>query len=205
MQTKLNAAGLDVRGAKNPNYKGGVIAKQCKQCGVAYEAKRAQASSKFCSLQCVGKSQTGKTHSSTKRRVDKTCEICSIVFSVPRSHSKRQHCCSTACSYKRRSIITAASKNPNWKGGLSGFPYPFNWGSISKRIRARDGNVCRNPNCDGKGGQIDTHHIDYDKMNVAPTNLIAVCTRCNTKANFGREQWTIYYTKVLKSIHPDLF
>jgi hypothetical protein len=55
-----NNAGIEVSGAKNPNWKGGSINKVCEVCGGAYSVKRAHAKSRFCSLQCVGISQRGK-------------------------------------------------------------------------------------------------------------------------------------------------
>jgi 5-methylcytosine-specific restriction endonuclease McrA len=40
--------------------------------------------------------------------------------------------------------------------------------------------------------KLDVHHIDYDKTNSVPDNLIALCHTCHTKTSKGkdRELWT---------------
>ncbi len=60
---KVNAAGQDIRGDKNPNWKGGPVQKECGACGKRYTTMRSKAHSKFCSITCVGISQRGITHS----------------------------------------------------------------------------------------------------------------------------------------------
>lgn len=63
----LNAAKLDVKGDKNPNWKGGLISKKCEICGKLYFVKRSQLTSRFCSLKCVGQDQKGKSRPSKAR------------------------------------------------------------------------------------------------------------------------------------------
>ena len=65
----------------------------------------------------------------------------------------------------------------NWQGGKSNNPYPKNWKKIAKEIRARDNNRCMR--C-GKGREefkhvLSVHHIDADKLNINPNNLISLC------------------------------
>lgn len=192
----LNAAGLDVSGANNPRWSGGLTRKVCEVCSKAYEVKRAQAKSRFCSLQCVGVSQRGRSKSGNGSRVTLFCAVCRSPFEVFKSHAARHHCCSKACSHKRRALITAGESNPNWSGGVSRLPYPWNFREISKRIIERDGGACRNPNCAGTDPRMTAHHINYDKQDCRDENLIALCSSCNTKANFGREAWKAFYTQL---------
>lgn len=195
-------------GENNPNWKGGSIDKVCEICGVSYVVKRPQAKSRFCSLQCWGIGQRkpnkhiiDKTEVPTKnplKYTKNTCLVCNTEYEVRicKAHSSRT--CSSECSLKYRSIISSGEKNTNWKGGLSRAPYPYNWASISKSIIERDGAICMNPNCGSNDERITVHHIDYDKMNCNPVNLIAVCATCNSIANFGRQQWHVYYMDVQK-------
>jgi 5-methylcytosine-specific restriction endonuclease McrA len=37
------------------------------------------------------------------------------------------------------------------------------------------------------------HHIDYDKKNSNPKNLITLCVSCNFKVNFERSYWENYF------------
>jgi len=37
--------------------------------------------------------------------------------------------------------------------------------------------------------RLDVHHIDYDKKNYNPENLIALCHSCHTKTTCNRDKW----------------
>lgn len=97
-------------------------------------------------------------------------------------------------------------KNKNWKGGISFEPYCEVWSDKEYKatIKRRDHNVCQNCGitkllslkifeCD-----LNIHHIDYNKKNCIPTNLITVCRTCNSKANGNREFWNLYYKNIMK-------
>lgn len=182
-------------GANNPNWKGGRIAKECAICGSPYEVKRANKGSRYCSLKCVGISQRGQPRP-VRSRVDKQCPVCLNNFSVPLAHKARQHCCSKDCSFKRRAQLTSGASNPNWAGGISGRPYPWDFRKKSKEIIARDGG-CMNPNCAGGDPRLTTHHINYEKSDCRDENLICLCSACNSKANFGRDAWEKFYANIM--------
>lgn len=196
-----NAAGLDVSGAKNPNWRGGLIQKTCQVCDREYEVKRAHKASRFCSLQCVGVSQRGRqlVPAERRRQVEKTCAVCGTLYLVPTSHAARYHCCSRSCSHKRRALITKGSGNPSWAGGVSRLPYPWNFREISRRVIERDGNRCQAPDCAGTDRRLTTHHINYDKSDCAETNLICLCSACNSRANFGRDRWMALYRSIMEA------
>lgn len=197
----LNAAGLDVSGSKNPKWRGGLIKKTCEVCASEYEVKPVHRASRFCSMRCVGISQRGKPRipEEQRRQVEMSCEICAASYWVPTSHSARYHCCSKRCSHARRSQITKGSANPSWAGGVSRLPYPWNFKEISRSIIARDGARCQNPGCTGVDKRLTTHHVDYNKSNCAPSNLICLCSACNSKANFGRAKWAAFYQELLRA------
>lgn len=87
------------------------------------------------------------------------------------------------------------SLHPNWRGGISYEPYSVDWTDTLKRaIRERDNYICQI--CSQYGNII--HHIDYNKKNCTPGNLITLCDKCHTKTNFNRGYWI----KFLKEICP---
>ena len=88
--------------------------------------------------------------------------------------------------------------NPNWKGGISFDPYCQAWvdQEYKQSIKERDGNRCLNPLCNNEH-DLCLHHIDYDKKNCNPFNLITVCRSCNSKANKDREWHTSWYQAII--------
>lgn len=86
-------------------------------------------------------------------------------------------------------ILIEANSGPKshlWRGGKSFEPYPLAFTRALKRsIRERDDRTCQI--CGDCGNEV--HHIDYDKENCEPTNLITLCKSCHAKTNFRRECW----------------
>lgn len=89
---------------------------------------------------------------------------------------------------KKMPMITG-SNHPNWNGGSSFEPYSREWTrDLKKKIRELDNHTCV---C-GKTGK-PVHHIDYDKKNCNPDNLITLCNSCHGKTNHNREYWIEYF------------
>ena len=80
--------------------------------------------------------------------------------------------------------------NPNWKGGYARELYPKEWKKLRYKIRERDNHICQI--CKKYGKVI--HHIDYNKNNCDPKNLITLCFVCHTKTNFNRPYWINYFS-----------
>lgn len=184
-------------GSNNPNWKGGKIKKTCLVCDTIFYVRRGYKSARFCSLKCVGISQRGVSRPS-HAKVTKTCIICSKTFALFQSHSSRSQCCSRKCQGTWRSSKQSGEGNPNWRGGISRKPYPWNFREISRRVIERDGGICNNPTCERKDERMTTHHIDYDKQNCDDANLIALCSACNSKANFNRKHWKKFYCQIME-------
>lgn len=89
--------------------------------------------------------------------------------------------------------------NPAWKGGIECEPYCQVWSDkeYKESIKERDGHQCLNPDCNHTSIRLCLHHIDYDKKNCHPNNLITVCRSCNTRANFNREWHTAWYQAII--------
>lgn len=91
--------------------------------------------------------------------------------------------------------------NPSWKGGVSFEPYCSEWKDMEYKdsIKSRDNYKCLNPYCDSEDKtDLVVHHIDYNKKNCKPTNLVTVCRSCNAKANKDREWHAAWYTSILR-------
>ena len=75
-------------------------------------------------------------------------------------------------------------KSRNWQGGISFEPYAPEFNKpLKKSILERDNYTCQDPNCDGNHKKLHIHHIDYDKKNNNPENLITLCISCHTRTN----------------------
>ena len=80
-----------------------------------------------------------------------------------------------------------------WQGGKSFEPYSVDWTNTIKRaIKERDKYTCQ---ICGEQEDLVVHHIDYDKKNSNPENLVTLCRSCHTKTNFKRDYWLSYFNK----------
>jgi len=73
-------------------------------------------------------------------------------------------------------------------------PYPYEWtgpegDALRTQIRERDCHTCQL--CGDLPGlkEHPVHHIDYNKHNLHPSNLITLCPGCHGKTNQNRERW----------------
>ncbi len=87
-------------------------------------------------------------------------------------------------------------KSPTWLGGITKNPYDIDFNKRKRLfVRKRDNYTCQECNYTEEqlGYALSVHHIDYDKLNSNPTNLISLCKSCHSKTNFSREDWTRYF------------
>ena len=89
--------------------------------------------------------------------------------------------------------------NPNWQGGKTFEEYPKEFKLIKNIIRKRDIFLCQECKYTEKQlkRKLDIHHIDYNKKNNNPNNLISLCRSCHAQTNFKREDWTKYFQEKL--------
>jgi len=87
--------------------------------------------------------------------------------------------------------------HPNWRGGISFEIYPIGWTEhLRDMIRKRDNYIC--VLC----GKVQTirrhsvHHINYDKKDIRPENLVTLCIRCHLKTGSDRKYWTDLFNEV---------
>ncbi len=86
----------------------------------------------------------------------------------------------------------------NWRGGISFEPYGLEFNeNLREVIRNRDRRKCQI--CEKteleEGIKLSVHHIDYNKNNNNPNNLISLCASCHAKTNHNREYWIKYFKK----------
>ncbi len=94
------------------------------------------------------------------------------------------------------SLMKKGKKNHNWQGGISFEPYGLEFNKDLKEvIRNRDRRKCQI--CEKteleSGKALDVHHIDYNKNNNNPNNLISLCRSCHIKTNYNRNEWIEYF------------
>jgi len=92
-------------------------------------------------------------------------------------------------------------KNPMWKGGLSFELYTTEWtNKLRSIIRKRDDYNCQTCGKHQEGVLLDVHHIDYNKKNCSPENLISLCKACHSKTNQKRNKWKLHFQKRMNEI-----
>ena len=115
--------------------------------------------------------------------------------SISWGHWQRGQRCFTC-----KSIKMSGPSHPNWKGGISCEPYCDIWldKDFKESIKERDDYTCQNPDCWGTSKRLTVHHIDYNKKNCGPENLITLCRSCNVRANYNRKEWFEFYNNTMK-------
>lgn len=87
----------------------------------------------------------------------------------------------------------------NWKGGIACEPYCEQWldNDYKNSIKERDNFNCLNPYCNMKIKKLCIHHIDYNKKNCHPSNLITLCLSCHGRTHKDREWHTSWYKAII--------
>lgn len=104
---------------------------------------------------------------------------------------------------KRMGLKTTGSKNHMWNGGTSFEPYGKKFNKkLKKQIRIRDNFTCQecSQNEEQLGCKLSIHHIDYNKQNNNPNNLISLCNSCHSQTNFSRDNWINYFQEKLNGV-----
>ncbi len=97
-------------------------------------------------------------------------------------------------------------QSPNRNGGTSFEPYSPEFNKQKKKqVLERDNYTCQDPNCKHISDKLDIHHIDYDKKNNSPENLITLCASCHTKTNGknNRLYYIEFYQNIMKQIYAN--
>jgi len=99
---------------------------------------------------------------------------------------------------RRISEANKLEKNSMWKGGLSFEPYGIEFNNqLKEQIRKRD-KQCQLCNKKKNRRKFCVHHIDYNKKNNNPKNLITLCDKCHSITNSNREFWITFFKKKMR-------
>ncbi len=100
----------------------------------------------------------------------------------------------------RAKMSASAHKGPDhhaWTGGRG--TYPVGWTGVARRIRKRDGGSClicgTNKFAPWKGA--DIHHLDENKSNLEPNNLVSLCRACHKKVQWHLPKYTPFIRAIL--------
>lgn len=111
-------------GDSNPNWKGGLISRNCQVCGSHFEVKQKTVrggNGIYCSVDCNIQALAlinKKQHRDS--RVKKNCIVCNKEISVKPSHANACGTyCSKNCMAKDYGQRLAGKNNPNWRHGLA--------------------------------------------------------------------------------------
>lgn len=106
-KTRKRLHEIDLRGEKNPNWRGGLLSFTCVVCGKEKRVKKKDAEhSKYCSVKCLGVGRGAILKERAARlRIRRSCQVCGKEFSVKPSWVKKGagKYCSNVCrrlSYK---------------------------------------------------------------------------------------------------------
>jgi len=157
--------------------------KICSHCLIAFKPPTMQwaETAKYCSSYCY--------HLASRNKFEIQCSFCGIQIKVTPSQYQRHenHFCGTKCQ-------SAFQIRPE-----TAEPYCDIWldKEYKDSIKKRDGNTCINPVCYKTTDKLSVHHIDYNKKNCNPSNLVSVCVSCNAVANFNRGWHETWYQAIM--------
>ncbi len=201
--------GHNSNGQNHPNWKGGKVQVVCAQCGnIIYrkpdQVKRAK--NNFCNHKCFSLwkriNKTGKNNPAWKGGLIKViCDQCGKEFEKRRYavRNDKKNFCNHKCQGGWTSINQSGKGNPRWLGGLSYGGYCPIWTDkeFKEYIFERDNYKCQNPDCRKNSNILCRHHIDFNKKNCEPSNIILLCNSCNGRANADRDWHTAYYNAIM--------
>ena len=130
-----------------------------------------------------------------KKRVVKRCAVCGkeMILSPSRAIKKT---CSAECYGKYQSLYRRGKLAAAYIHGNGQDPYKGFTEELKNFVRKRDGYRCQMCGVMQEGVELSVHHIDYDKDNPSPENLISLCVSCHAKTNRDRQQWINYFRNV---------
>ena len=205
---------INIESHNTPEYLEAHIRKQstftCVICGIKFKKDSGQGLNhiyKTCSKECLSilKSQnrSGENNPAWKGGLETiNCLNCQQEFEAPPSSNRKF--CSQDCWHEYWQKNPA--ETPNWQGGISNEPYPFDFDEeLKEYIRNRDSRRCQLCNLpeEGRYEKHHIHHINYEKDDLTPKNLISLCRGCHAKVHGkpDRPQWQSLFEAKIKEIY----
>jgi len=164
----------------------------CKICGKSFKrAPYRKDNSFYCSVKCR---QIGMKNGKFIK-----CTNCKKEFYVSKYKLKRKY---NFCSMDCVNNFLIGKRHHAWKDGKSFEIYPVEFNNRLKRqIRDRDNHTCQECKQTEKklSYKLHVHHIDYNKKNNNPSNLISLCRSCHSQTGYKRNDWTSYFKEKVKT------
>ncbi len=169
----------DYSGEKNHSWKGVKENRVCLICNNVFiiTTTKEKNSKLYCNKECRSKRII------IPKTVVVNCLYCNVEFKTLKKTILPKHC-SRECADKAHSIRMRDKGNSNYAHGNGSRGYPVEWNkSFKKLIRSRDNFTCQL--CymaeEQHGKKLCVHHIDFDRFNLSPENLITLCKYCHGK------------------------
>ena len=155
---------------------------KCKECGkIIIKIKAETKRRKFCGRECFSRHIE-------KARIIK-CDNCKS--EIRKTNWSITNTKKSFCSSQCKQEFYSGANSPMWEGGICRLPYGFDFNKkLKKLIRERDGYKCQQCGADQQDihRSLDVHHIDMNKKNNHPDNLISFCKSCHKKIHWMEER-----------------
>jgi len=188
----------NLRGPLAKGWRGGrKIKRICQYCGEEFEIFRNLVEQWgwgiYCSAECRVKGQ--------EKKAEHECLYCHKKFEAWPSRGNMKFC-SNECRYKQ----WKGSNSPHYTGGVVrvGYGKKFNE-RLRERIRKRDRYRCVVCGKAERSRKICIHHIDYDRFNNNPLNLVTLCFHHHGKTTkkSERDWWYFLLSNLVRSAYGD--
>lgn len=147
----------------------------CKVCGkerIVYPYETNRRKNIYCSNKCF--------HIDSINRIKTKCKYCGKDMEIIPSHLKigRRKYCSKKCMGLDYINYRGGENHPRWNGGVGNGEYGYLWKNVKIKNRKEKCELCWGKT---NGLDLDVHHIDLNKKNHDPNNLITLCRSCHSK------------------------
>lgn len=190
-------------GERNKSWKGIKEERKCLTCSSSFFVRKSQEKTKlYCTRVCKNK----RDH--IKPTISGTCEYCKSDFTKPKITGGYKYC-GKKCASKAHGVKIRDVNNPNYLHGNGRGNYPVEWNKNFKNlIRNRDEYKCQicSMSEEEHNQKLCVHHIDFDKFNLSPENLITLCKWCHGKfhGKYTREKCKNELLSLLKEKNKSL-
>ena len=172
-------------GKSNPGYKGGKY--KCIDCGKTLCNRKS-----IRCRPCMGKARNGVDNPNWGGGYP-YCTDCGTELKY-RSSIRCPHCAQVG---DRNTMYGRCGElHPHHLPNITRkYPPTFNQ-QLKDKVRVRDNFICQRcgvPELECNT-RLDIHHIDYNKSNSKPINLISLCHSCHSKTRGDRDTWQTYFT-----------
>ena len=183
-----------------------VVSIPCANCGKPVErcpGNICESGNVFCNRSCHDE------HMKTKIEVECACCGKTLMRWPSKVDRQENQFCNNICNAIWLSINIRGENHPNWQDGRSEWTYCEVWRDeeYKRSFRDRDKNRCMNPKCWGKSKKLVIHHIDHDRMNCGPSNLITLCASCNKRADGSKRKrksskvHEVFYKRIMSTLY----